>query len=455
MSGPKYNFYKLSKAERKRLLEEALKRQKEMAFKKESQRVNKLIQAEENNISEASRQIARQKDLTINNIQVILKNIEQELTKIKANSDTIMVIQDQTILEVYQTHLEKYQDLSVKNSSNNNEMTLKKLFDNYLEVYHFLDEVTEYKKQSQEIIEQVKSKTRSNLSAAIEDNLARYGYLDYLKKQNINLDEYVIPLNELSSNQKLTVELKENVLKVIEQLKKITNPTNLKEYCLGVVSQIISECQNYLEEYDKQVLEFQKLFERYQSLCLVLHQNALNYEFSKENLSQLKEKVKEYEIAAEKELERQFIATAFNEILQEMGYNLLGQKTKSLSSSAFYCNRIYSYDNGNVASVLFSSDGQISIEIGKLSNNNILTSKDVSSQVKSMEHLCEDLPIIEEKLKQRGISLDKRVLMQPVDPCFAQTIKASDYNIHIIKDNNQYESIKEEVLQYMEDEEWL
>ena len=79
MSGPKYGRYYLTAAQRKRLLEERLKRQQEEALRRERNRIEKLIAAEENNVELAARQIAKQKTVTIKNIDTALTNVTNKL----------------------------------------------------------------------------------------------------------------------------------------------------------------------------------------------------------------------------------------------------------------------------------------------------------------------------------------------------------------------------------------
>lgn len=452
MSGPKYNRYRMLEAKRRELLK--LQIQKEL-YNKENVRVNKLIIAENDGITVAKRQIDKQKEVTLKNIKTYLNNIKIELEKLKNNSDTIIAINDDSILKFYNEYYQIYQNLVIESSYLNNTVTLKELDKYYQKINNTFFEICNYNITSLKKVKQKEKQLKVDLSNKLNDNLARYGYIDFLNHNDFDVSSYINTINELATNDKLNVSLKNNVLEIIKQLKTINNPKTLRDFCLGIVSQIINECQNYLNLYNKDYQEFIDLFNEYQNLCLVLHEKSQYFEFSKENLNKLKDLNKQYRCIAEDELERQYIASAFNDILIEMGYNLLGQKSKSLNSKTFYCNRIYSYNNGNVASVVFSSDGQISIEIGKLKNNANLTNQEIDLQIKSMEKLCEDLPIIEQKLQEKGIYLNERILMQPVDKEFAQTFNANEFNIKQAKDAGEYLPIDEEILQYMEDEEWL
>ena len=68
MSGPKYMRYRLSPAELQRILQEQLERARQEAIKKEKERMERLIDAEDKNIHSASDAIARQKQVSLDNI---------------------------------------------------------------------------------------------------------------------------------------------------------------------------------------------------------------------------------------------------------------------------------------------------------------------------------------------------------------------------------------------------
>ena len=70
-----------------------------------------------------------------------------------------------------------------------------------------------------------------------------------------------------------------------------------------------------------------------------------------------------------------------------------------------------------------------------------------------MERLCEDLPLIEERLAEKGIVLKQRIAMQPACEEVAQIFNGKDYNIKVNKE--EYIPLQEELVRYMEDEEWL
>lgn len=454
MSGPKYMRYTMTAEERQRLLQEQLERARLEAIKKEKQRMERLIQAEEKNVHSASSAINRQKSVSIDNINTVISNIEKELNKLIKQSEELEKIDDLSVKNLHESLTADYQKLIEKNKDNNTSMTLKQIYANHVELNKFFEKLQQEVSNATTKVSESKQKIMDNISVKIEKSIAQFAYQEYEKHLNFDSSDYVDEIINLSSNEKLSAPLKRSVLAVLERLQTIKDIKQLKDYCLGVVGQIIYECENYLSEYEHRYERFEKLYEAYEGLCMILHKQATVVEFSDEAITYLENENEKLQVEAECLLERQYIATQFNEILKEMGYNLLGQKANSINNDTFYTNRLYSYENGNVASVTFSSSGQISIEIGSVDNVSREPSKqEAMKQVKSMEKLCEDLPEIEERLAERGIMLKQRIAMQPAVPEVAQIFNGKDYNIKVEKE--EYIPIEKELVMYMEDEQWL
>lgn len=454
MSGPKYMRYSLSAEELQRLLQEQLERQRQEAIRKEKQRMEKLINAEEKNIHSASKAIQRQKTVSINNIKTVISNIEKELAKLIKSSTELEKIDDYSIKNLYESLSNKFNELVNKNKDNNTLMTLKDIYANHNELNELFEKVSKEVENASTKVSESKQKVLDNISVEIEKSIAEFAYNEYQKEIEFDASDYLDEIINLSSNEKLSAPLKRSVNAVLDRLQSIKDIKQLKDYCLGVVGQIIYECETYLSDYEHRYERFEKLYEAYEGLCMILHIQPNVVEFSDEAITYLEKENEKIQCEAENLLERQYIATSFNNILKEMGYNLLGQKANSINNDIYYTNRLYSYENGNVASVTFSSNGQISIEIGSVDNVNREPSKqEAISQVKSMERLCEDLPLIEERLAEKGIVLKQRIAMQPACEEVAQIFNGKDYNIKVNKE--EYIPLQEELVRYMEDEEWL
>lgn len=454
MSGPKYMRYSLSAEELQRLLQEQLERQRQEAIKKEKQRMERLINAEEKNIHSASKAIQRQKNVSIGNIKTVIANIEKELAKMVSYVQELEKIDDYSVKNLHESLTKEFNDLVNKNKDVNTQMTLKEIYSNHNELNELFEKVSKEVENAKTKVSESKQKILDNISVEIEKSIAEFSYNEYKQEVSFDASDYIEEIISLSNNEKLSASLKRSVLAVLERLQTIKDIKQLKDYCLGVVGQIIYECESYLTNYQNKYERYEKLYEAYEGLCMILHRQAEVIEFSDEAILHLESENEKLQCEAESLLERQYIATEFNNILKEMGYNLLGQKANAINENTYYTNRLYSYKNGNVASVTFSSNGQISIEIGSVDNVNREPSKqEALNQVKSMERLCEDLPLIEERLAEKGIMLKQRIAMQPAVPEVAQIFNGKDYNIKVEKE--EYIPLQEELVMYMEDEAWL
>lgn len=454
MSGPKYMRYQLSPAELQRILQEQLERQRQEAIRKEKERMERLISAEDSNIPSALKAIDRQKKVSINNIKTVINNIEKELANLLSSADELLKIDDYSIKNIYDSLNKNYKELVEKNKVLTTNDSLKQIYSNHNELNELFDKITKEVSKAKDSVSESKKKILDNISVEIENSIAKYQYAEYNKELEFDSSDYVEEIINLSANDKLSAPLKRSVAAVLERLQNIKDIKQLKDYCLGVVGQIIYECENYLTDYEHRYERYEKLYEAYEGLCMILHIQPNVVEFSDEAIMFLEQENEKLQCEAENLLERQYIATQFNNILKDMGYNLLGQKANAINNDTYYTNRLYSYENGNVASVTFSSNGQISIEIGSIDNVNRQPSRqEAKQQVKSMERLCEDLPLIEERLLEKGIVLKQRIAMQPAVEEVAQIFNGKDYNIKV--DKEEYIPIQKELVMYMEDEQWL
>ena len=141
MSGPKYMRYQMSAEERQRLLQQQLERARLEAIRKEKERMERLIKAEEDNVHSAHSAINRQKDVSINNINTVLENIEKELNKLIEKSLEVEKIDDFTIKDTYESLKDRYNKLTIKNKNNNPSMTLKEIYGNHNELNEFFEQV--------------------------------------------------------------------------------------------------------------------------------------------------------------------------------------------------------------------------------------------------------------------------------------------------------------------------
>ena len=96
------------------------------------------------------------------------------------------------------------------------------------------------------------------------------------------------------------------------------------------------------------------------------------------------------------------------------------------------------FDEGTAVNVTYSSDGQITMELGGISTDDRLpTEVESASLASDMRTFCDDYFEIEQRLRKKGI-ITKRISILPPEEQYAQMINVSDYNLS--KKVSEYEA---------------
>ena len=153
------------------------------------------------------------------------------------------------------------------------------------------------------------------------------------------------------------------------------------------------------------------------------------YSFSSENINVLRTEIKRlYELYIEqKELE--YICQTIDEVMTEMGYELIGERSVEKKNGRKFRNGLYTLDEGTAVNVTFSDSGQISMELGAIDNcDRVPTTEEASELVNDMQAFCTDYSELEKRLAKRGIQTN-RVSVLPPSVEYAQVINASEYEL--------------------------
>jgi hypothetical protein len=185
-------------------------------------------------------------------------------------------------------------------------------------------------------------------------------------------------------------QLKNEITGAVNMLSQITNINNLKNFRAITYSKI-------KKDYDNTI----KVFEQ-QELMRRLH-----------------------------EKEQEYIAACLDEVMIEMGYDLLGGRTVVKKTGKKFKNELYSFDNDVVLNVAYSSDGVISMEVGKADKSDrVPTSYEAEKLVEEMQEFCADFVEIENKLKTRGVLIKNWVSHMSPTIDHTHIINIDDYNIN-------------------------
>ena len=152
------------------------------------------------------------------------------------------------------------------------------------------------------------------------------------------------------------------------------------------------------------------------------------FSYDEQGISALEKEVNRLEKQSLKLAEQAYISDTLDEIMEEMGYNILGHRNVHKKNGTVFHNELYNYGDGNAINVTYSSDGKIAMELGKLDERDRMPNADEQRKlVQTMSTFCRDFTTIEERLKEKGIFVGNRVSMMPPNEAFSQIINISEY----------------------------
>lgn len=242
-------------------------------------------------------------------------------------------------------------------------------------------------------------------------------------------DEVIGALEELKEME-LSRELLAEVTQVLNQAKTIESVSAMQNFSSITVVPLRRRCNQYLAFAEENKEQFEQLLDKYHALCKQLDARPKQFSFSIDGLKDLRLAVDDLECQATQDAEQAYIRQSVDEVMAEMGYDVIGHRhVKKKSGKEFSC-KLLTYEDGTVINVTESSSGQITMEIGGTDSRDRLP--DANERValrKTMESFCRDFQEIERRLSERGVILDSRLSMAPPEEAYAQIINLEDYEL--------------------------
>lgn len=223
----------------------------------------------------------------------------------------------------------------------------------------------------------------------------------------------------------LSNELIISVQKAEEQSKKICDIKGLRNFIAITVVPLEKECKHYsdmLNEYDQLQI-------RYETLCDALERSAEKTECSAYGISKLKSDISVLEKSMVEQEEQRYISQCIDDIMTELGYDLIGERSVTKKSGKRFRNELYHFGNGTAVNVTYSSGGQITMELGALdSSDRAPTRSECDRLCADMEQFCEEYAKVERRLEEKGV-ISRHIQLLPPLAEYAQIINTEDYRM--------------------------
>lgn len=424
MSGPKISTYTLTNAqrrelERQRREEEERQRKIEEQRRLEAERLRKLEEEKQSLSFSLRTNINKIKTLSI--VSSEDKKIALLLSKKSGNDNGF-----EHELEVLSSLYNQAECVYNQTDSSN----LKSLRSSSSRITAKLNEAIQAKQK----LDRITAKNRTDLDSLYLDDIElgySTSYTDGYKEPEYMAEKSKTneALEELLCFQQLPSSYRQEIKGCIKTINQIDSPEYWRNFSYITINPLIAKSRKYINDYNDYHGEYEALIAEYIALCKLYHYKASNIPFSVESIALLKSEISRIKINAAKDDEQQYISRSVDEVMREMGYEVLGNYDIQKKNGTRFHHELFSFDDGKAVDVTFSSDGRIAMELGGLDDTDrIPNSTETAELCDSMEKFCEVYNEIERRLLAKGV-VAHRISQFPPKPAYAQIINVSDYNM--------------------------
>lgn len=237
-------------------------------------------------------------------------------------------------------------------------------------------------------------------------------------------------LRELQKDHALSAAIQQEISHAMRSLQSITEIHYLSTFESVTVAGLTKKIALFKKELAEQEAEFYELFARYKALCSMANEEAREYTCSKDSCAELTTEIDRLEKELVKQHEQAYICECVNQVMSDMGYDLIGERSVKKRNGKRFRNELFSFNAGTAVNVTYSPTGQISMELGGIAREDRLPSDDeVSVLTKDMETFCGEFAEFERRLRDKGIIVGDRIALSPPTADYAAIINVTDYEV--------------------------
>lgn len=227
-------------------------------------------------------------------------------------------------------------------------------------------------------------------------------------------------------------ELKSEILSAYTAISRINSKDQLKTFQAVTIWPLLNQIEFAIAKKQEEKSEYTELRTRLVTLCSIAEVEQKKLPPDDGNLERLKKSVAELEKQIVAQTEQAYISDCVNEVMSEMGYDIIGNRSVVKRSGKRFRNELFSYGDGTAINVTYDSEGQIAMELGGIDRTDrIPTAEEADVLQEDMESFCSDFKDFENRLKAKGVMIKSRVSMAPPSAEYATIINLTDYMITV------------------------
>lgn len=235
-------------------------------------------------------------------------------------------------------------------------------------------------------------------------------------------------LSELLSPE-LNDELRAGIEKAQKHLSEIESPDFLNNFNAMTVATLEKKCREYVALRREIGEKYDDLMIKYTVLCNEQRVVPQNVAFEQGAIEKLITLISDLETAAENADEQSYISRCIDEVMEDMGYKLVGNRSVTKKSGRHFRNELYSFSEGTAVNVTYSDNGNITMELGGVDTKDRMPDTEETERLtEDMRSFCGQYREFERRLTEKGV-VSKHISLLPPEPEYAQVINLVDYNM--------------------------
>lgn len=253
---------------------------------------------------------------------------------------------------------------------------------------------------------------------------------------------------DLKDNPYLPMTYQKEIEKALACMRKANEAHRLKSFCEVELPDTLKKCQSFLSLWDRIGAEYQRLMSQYEALCDMNGTTEMvALVFDEKAVTKLKAMIAVEEQKAEEQAQKAYIQQALGEVMEDMGYSVLGQRDVTKRSGKHFKNKLYQYSDDTAINVTYDDSGQISLELGKMDSTDRIPSSDECNYLENqMIAFCDHFKEVEQRLVDKGVIVGDRIALAPSSTDYAQIINVNDYEL-VQQEKKQQSEVKSKASQ--------
>lgn len=166
------------------------------------------------------------------------------------------------------------------------------------------------------------------------------------------------------------------------------------------------------------------ILDKYEEYMVYIEECSENNVKTFKSIKELETEIEKLKNKYNKLAEEEYIEKSVNEVMQELGYDIILSETLENIEidSEDKMGNVYSFEDETGIQVFTSDSGTIMLEVVNISDNTVeITESDRELAVNKMKSFCDKYPLIIEMLKDKGINVEN-IECKPIDEKFTKKI---------------------------------